>query len=36
MPKPWLEIDDKPPRFDIKKFFADVISFEQGEQDYTD
>jgi ATP-dependent DNA helicase 2 subunit 1 len=40
MPKPWVEIDlkgvQKPPKFEIKSFYADVITFEEGEQDYAD
>ena len=40
MAQPWQEIDEigdkKPPKFDIKKFFADVITFEEGELDMAD
>ena len=40
MPKPWVETNligvQKPPKFEIKSFFADVITFEEGEQDYAD
>jgi hypothetical protein len=35
MPKPWVENDNmgvkKPPKFEIKSFYADVITFEEGE-----
>ena len=40
MPKPWIENDHlgvpRPPKFEIKSFYADVITFAEGEQDYAD
>ena len=40
MPRPTSELDDEgnqiPPKFEIKKFYGDVISFTEGELDYID
>lgn len=41
MPKPFFaELDDQDvplaPKFDLKKFYAEVITFTEGEQDYAD